>query len=668
MLVLVPAAAGLDGAAEKAGLTEALGGFEKEVELTVLEGVVTLDRLSGALVDDRYHVLHFVGHGGFRDERPFVVLNDASGAPAFVSHRELSSLLAGHPTLKLVVLNSCRGAMVSSSQPLVGMAAELVKQGLPAVVAMQYPIYDRQAVLFAREFYRCLFRGWARGWIEVAISLARRRLEAEFPGDRVVATPVLYTRAPEGVLFDLVSGSLLRDAPFSPKRLSALQALARAHERDRDVFAGSDAGGPGAAEAVRALDEIRRRIRFRNVSLAVAAGVALLTFFLSWAYAFDRLPAELKVESYTVWMAEGFIHRTLDDRLALVVLENDPRDRLVAPEPGAKRREYARLIDALSARGAAVVAFDLFFEKETPADGELAASIRRARDRGTAVVLGLPNVPRPAPPAALREAGAQWACLCAGRRGTKSAALVPLLAEAPGSAAAPVPALALAAMASLGGGEALDIDVERARINVLDRRGRRLVPVEASWVDAGRSTLGCATIGADDLVALLVVDAMPVAALREAGRRLTSRDLLASGASTAAPDMAGKAVLVGAADEADVFEVLRGLVRERRYGFEVHADALNTLLRRVAIRPLAAGAQLAVALALAVLAALLRSPALEARALARRGLLAGALLAYLGAGVYAYAAARLMVNTVYHVAALLLTYALLGRLRRQWWP
>jgi hypothetical protein len=495
MLVLVPAGAGLDAAAEKAGLAEALAGLEKEVELTVLEGAVTGARISDALVEQRFHVLHFIGHGGFRDEEAFLVLNDAAGEPAFVGQTEFAGLIADHPTLKLVVLNSCQGATLSSTQPLVGMAAGLVKRGLPAVVAMQYPIRDRQAVLFAREFYRCLFRGWSRGWIEVAVSHARRRLEIEFPGDRAMATPVLFTRAPEGVLFDLVSGNLLRDAPFSPRRLSTVRALARAHEHDVDVLSRTDEASASGPEAARALDEVRRRIRFRNVSLATAAGVALLTVLLSWIYAFDRLPAALKVESYTVWMAEGFIHRTFDERIALVAIERDPRERLVDTEPGAKRREYARLIDGLSARGAAAVAFDLYFEKETPADGELAAAIRRARERGTVVVLGLANVPHAAPPAILREAGAEWASLCAGRRGTKSAALVPLLA-APAGGTALTPALSLAAMTALDGARAVDIDAGTRASAWRTAGDGGFRPWRASWVDPGSATRGCAAIDA----------------------------------------------------------------------------------------------------------------------------------------------------------------------------
>lgn len=665
MLVLIPRGAGIDAKAERAGLAEALRGLEKEVQVEVLEGV-TRTRFSDALVEQRFHIVHFIGHGGFQADRPFLVLNDEAGGQDFLGSEDVARLVADHATLKLVVLNSCQGATLSASQPLVGMAAELVKRGLPAVVAMQYPIYDRQAVVFAREFYRSLFRGWAKGWVEVAVSHARRRLEGEFPGDRVVGTPVLFTRAPEGVLFDLVSGSLFRDAPYSAKRMAAVQALARTHERDREILGGAEPD-PTEADPAEALERIQRRIRFRNVSLATAAVVALLTFFSSWMYVFDRLPAELKVESYAVWMADGFIHHTLDERIALVPLGPETLARLARGEPAAARREFARLIDALSARGARVVAFDLYFQRETAADGELAAAIRGAGERGTAVVLGLPRIGG-LPPAGLRDGAVTWASLCAGRRGAKSAAIIPLLTEKPDRQTAPIPALTLAAAAALRGARVVDIDPERARINVLE--GGRLAAVGASWVEAGEATQGCPTIGDSDRVALLAVDAMPAAELREPRRRLAYEDLVGTSGSTglARADLAGKVVLVGAEDDGDTFAVLRGLWLEKRYGFEIHADALNSLLQGVVMRPLAAGGQFAIMLGLALLAALLRSPALDERVYTRRVLLAAAVAAYLAAGVYAYATARLMVNTVYHLAALFLTYALLGRIRRQWWP
>ncbi|MDJ0737025.1 MAG: CHAT domain-containing protein [Nostocaceae cyanobacterium] len=55
--------------------------------------------------------------------------------------------------------NSCQGATVSSHQAFAGTAPNLVRRGIPAVIAMQYNIWNSTAKLFADEFYRKLAIG-----------------------------------------------------------------------------------------------------------------------------------------------------------------------------------------------------------------------------------------------------------------------------------------------------------------------------------------------------------------------------------------------------------------------------------------------------------------------------------------------------------------------------
>jgi hypothetical protein len=54
-------------------------------------------------------------------------------------------------TLRLVVLNACEGGRASVEDPFAGSPAPGAA-GLPAVVAMQFPITDAAAVTFASEF------------------------------------------------------------------------------------------------------------------------------------------------------------------------------------------------------------------------------------------------------------------------------------------------------------------------------------------------------------------------------------------------------------------------------------------------------------------------------------------------------------------------------------
>jgi CHASE2 domain-containing sensor protein len=273
---------------------------------------------------------------------------------------------------------------------------------------------------------------------------------------------------------------------------------------------------------------------------------------------------------------------------------------------------------------------------------------------------------RPRLAAALREAPTRWGSTCIGHQGLVSPAITPLLTEKSG-AAAPIPSLVLAALAADENRRPLDVDSEANRIRLVDAGGQRVIPVDVSWVEEARTPGNCPIIEVGDQVAFLVVDPTPLPVLREPSRRLAFEDLLPPDrAIVRAPDLTGKIVLVGEEAEGDTLSIQRGLSAESRYGFEVQADALNTLLLGVVIRPLAPAAQLIVTLLLSLTAGLLRSPALDGRTIARRSMLAATIVAYLAVGVYAYVASRLMVNTVYHLAALFLTYAVLGKLRK-WW-
>jgi hypothetical protein len=85
----------------------------------------------------------------------------------------------------------------------VGLAPQLVTAGIPAVVAMQFPITDKAAATFAREFYKRLCVGEEAGQVDVAVAYARSMLTVLHPGDRSWAAPVLFTNAADGVIFSI---------------------------------------------------------------------------------------------------------------------------------------------------------------------------------------------------------------------------------------------------------------------------------------------------------------------------------------------------------------------------------------------------------------------------------------------------------------------------------
>jgi hypothetical protein len=203
----------LDVEAEWARLKEAVSDIEArgEVALERLERP-TLGELQRAL-RRTYHVLHFIGHGGFDSpsQDGLLVFEDDAGRGSEVSATYISTLLRDADSLRLAVLNACDGARASRTDQFAGVAQSLLLQGVPAVVAMQFEITDDAAITFAREFYGAFADGYS---VEAAMVEARKSIFA-VQNDSEWATPVLYLRSGEGPLFRLAPGAAppVRTAP-----------------------------------------------------------------------------------------------------------------------------------------------------------------------------------------------------------------------------------------------------------------------------------------------------------------------------------------------------------------------------------------------------------------------------------------------------------------------
>jgi CHAT domain-containing protein len=148
-----------------------------------------------------WHVLHYVGHSDFDAEADegYLSLVDRQGQEERLSANKLAMLLADHGTLRLVFLNSCRGAHIGQDI-YAGLATTLVRRGIPAVIGMQYDISDAAALELAQTFYETLAENLS---IETALAEARKAISLTVDESAEWGTPVFYTHAPESVLFDL---------------------------------------------------------------------------------------------------------------------------------------------------------------------------------------------------------------------------------------------------------------------------------------------------------------------------------------------------------------------------------------------------------------------------------------------------------------------------------
>ena len=175
----------------------------------IRRGLVNLDRLKtptlSALLQQlrrgEYHIFHFIGHGKYSEHKQdgMLLLEEEGGKGRPVSGQYLGTVLQDHRSLRLVVLNACEGARTSQEDPYAGVAQTLVLQGIPAVIAMQFEIAESAAITFAQEFYGAVADGFP---VDAAVSEARKAIFAS-GNDVEWGTPVLYMRAPQGIIFDI---------------------------------------------------------------------------------------------------------------------------------------------------------------------------------------------------------------------------------------------------------------------------------------------------------------------------------------------------------------------------------------------------------------------------------------------------------------------------------
>ncbi len=170
------------------------------VEVTWAPAAIWAD-LQELLLGQQWHVVHFIGHGGFdpvQDEGMLVLTDEHGRADPVEAHRFCDLLREARPRPRLVVLNSCSGAAVGVNDLFSGTAAALVRGGVSAVAAMQYEISDAASVAFSRGFYSAIAHG--RG-VDDAVSSGRRAIRGTSGRTLEWLTPVLYLRGDDSRLF-----------------------------------------------------------------------------------------------------------------------------------------------------------------------------------------------------------------------------------------------------------------------------------------------------------------------------------------------------------------------------------------------------------------------------------------------------------------------------------
>ncbi|HEX3514336.1 MAG TPA: tetratricopeptide repeat protein [Trebonia sp.] len=203
----------LDLEAEWSQVMTALREFTDSGAITVTDlAAPTLSELRRVLLRERFHVLHYMGHGGFTAEDGGVLLfTDRTGRGVPVTGEQLSVMLRDHTSLRLAVLNACEAGRSDPTDPFGGIADTLVRRGIPAVIAMQFEISDTAAAEFAPALYGALAAGRP---VDAAVAEGRKAIYAVSALEW--ATPVLHLRADNAQLFDITEPALLSSPGQAP--------------------------------------------------------------------------------------------------------------------------------------------------------------------------------------------------------------------------------------------------------------------------------------------------------------------------------------------------------------------------------------------------------------------------------------------------------------------
>lgn len=214
------------------------------LKLDVTEDPATLEEIA-RLAHSGTDIFHFTGHGlnpvlGRSAGGLLLASDPYNRSPVVVTGEQLAPLLVS-AGVRLAVLNACYSGSRTNEAAFGGVATALIRAGVPAVVAMQYPIENSHAEAFDDGFYQALLVGLT---IDEAIAEGRRKMhELGLLSDWGV--PVLYSRLAEGNLFGIAH------SPQGPGRASqdrrttqaspVLPALAGRRSEQKTITAAIDA-------------------------------------------------------------------------------------------------------------------------------------------------------------------------------------------------------------------------------------------------------------------------------------------------------------------------------------------------------------------------------------------------------------------------------------------
>jgi hypothetical protein len=141
-------------------------------------GLPTRERLLDELSKEQYDIVYLVCHGILDDDGPFLLLETDQAGRDDMPGSALVETLAGLPEApRLVLLTACQSAGTGGStdnQAHLALGPELVRAGVPAVVAMNGKVTVPTADEFSARFFGELLQ---HGYVDRAMTRTRRTIK-----------------------------------------------------------------------------------------------------------------------------------------------------------------------------------------------------------------------------------------------------------------------------------------------------------------------------------------------------------------------------------------------------------------------------------------------------------------------------------------------------------
>jgi len=213
----------------------------QDVQVEILPHA-TAEAVHQALRHQPFEAFHFAGHGAFGGDcgEGVLLFESAHGDSHPVSGPILAETLRTNRTMRLAFLNGCDTARIPrhhGQDPFTSVASALVAGGLPAVLAMQFPISDRAAKVFSETFYSALAAGDPA---DAATSEGRLAIHRDMPNSWEWATPVLFLSVSDGQIFKSDSKAQPSTHKHKEEPIMTPSKPGRSGSTYQGDFAGSD--------------------------------------------------------------------------------------------------------------------------------------------------------------------------------------------------------------------------------------------------------------------------------------------------------------------------------------------------------------------------------------------------------------------------------------------